>query len=115
MSDCCKNLHYACLNDHTVCIKALIKSGATINKMRKCSHFNYCNYEMCTRSMTPLHYVIFFRSLDSVIFLLELGADPYIKNIHGISAYDYSLKLKEKEYLKLILEHTHITKCAVND
>jgi ankyrin repeat protein len=62
-------LHYAIQYQHSALVELLVKAGADLNSV---AEYDY----------TPLHYAAWFKDIDSTMFLLRGGANPFCKNNH---------------------------------
>ena len=98
------SLHYALKADNVTMFRLLMQYGLTqacsepskMTLMHCAAESNSCNMirylhkkgydlnsQQCFGKYTPLHRAYFFENHDAVTLLLELGADPKIKNEYG--------------------------------
>ena len=82
----CVALHYACLNGHLECAKALLGAGADINKLTNDGN-------------TPLMYAANEGKIEVVRELLKRGAKKELKSNNGNTAY----YLTSNEEIKALL------------
>lgn len=81
-------LCFAVKTNNAITVQYLIKKGAKINQQ--------------SNGKTPLMYGAKYGSKESVVILLEMGADPAEKNSKGRTAADYARKYQQQDMYELL-------------
>ena len=99
-------LHHAVMNPDTGVIRLLVKSGAKLNKKSEVDVDFEDEEFISPTEETPLSHAVRYNLPAVVEVLLDLGADPKIRDSQGKRPLDYALKVKNftktNAYKKLV-------------
>jgi ankyrin repeat protein len=82
-------LHYAATGGHTKIVQLLIDNHAYIDSASP-------------NGSTPLMLAAMYGTVDAVKVLLDAGADPLIKNGHGLTAIDFASQVQRDDVVATI-------------
>lgn len=82
-------LHYAATGGHTEVIRLLLENHAYIDAASP-------------NGSTPLMMAAMYGTAGAVKLLLESGADPLLKNVQGLTAIDFAMRVQKNESVEII-------------
>ena len=87
-------------------VMELIEDGEDINQNDRdfTMYSEFIDYHYIIESATPLIFAIFYRDLGIMKYLLDNGADPYIKNENGRNSFLWACGVGNVDVIKMLVE-----------
>ncbi|KAJ8675017.1 hypothetical protein QAD02_010803 [Eretmocerus hayati] len=102
------HLHIACLRNRVDVVKRLMECKADIDLPVEFWSVYWAGY-------TPLHFAVDFECVETVQFLVSIGADITIRNYFDNTALHLADSMRNEKIIDIILEgHTFLTQNPVN-